>query len=117
MPYCSAWPNGCSMACAPPTSLCRYGGEELLVVMPDADAEEAVRRINAIASQGKLGARIMVGELPPVTFSAGVATLPEHGENGRTTGACGRPRPLHGQGNRPRPRGSGAAVGFGLIVV
>ncbi len=61
---------------------CRYGGEELLVVMPDADAEEAVRRINAIASQvRKLGARIMGRELPPVTFSAGVATLPEHGEN------------------------------------
>ena len=32
---------------------CRYGGEELLVVMPGADADEAVRRISAIAVQAR----------------------------------------------------------------
>lgn len=61
---------------------CRYGGEELLVVMPGADAEEAVRRIMTIAEQARMvGARVMGCELDPITFSAGVATVPEHGNN------------------------------------
>ena len=61
---------------------CRYGGEELLVVMPGADAEEAIKRISAIACDVRnLGAQVMGRKLPPVTFSAGVATLPEHGDN------------------------------------
>jgi diguanylate cyclase len=61
---------------------CRYGGEEMLVVMPGADADEAVNRINTIAAGVRnMGARVMGRDLPPVTFSAGVATLPEHGDN------------------------------------
>ena len=61
---------------------CRYGGEEMLVVMPGADAEEAVKRIGTIAAGVRcMGARVMGRDLPPVTFSAGVATVPEHGDN------------------------------------
>jgi diguanylate cyclase (GGDEF)-like protein len=61
---------------------CRYGGEELLVVMPGADADEAVRRISAIAAQARsVGARVMGREIEAITFSAGVATVPEHGES------------------------------------
>ena len=61
---------------------CRYGGEEILIVMPGADADEAVRRISAISAQvSNMGARVMGRNLPPVTFSAGVATVPEHGDN------------------------------------
>ena len=61
---------------------CRYGGEELLVVMPGADAEEAVRRISTIAEQSRMvGARVMGRELDSITFSAGVATVPDHGDN------------------------------------
>lgn len=61
---------------------CRYGGEELLVVMPGADADEAVRRITAIAAQARsVGARVMGREIEAITFSAGVATVPEHGES------------------------------------
>ncbi len=61
---------------------CRYGGEEILIVMPGADAEEAVRRISAISAQvSNMGARVMGRNLPPVTFSAGVATVPGHGDN------------------------------------
>ncbi|WP_153144555.1 sensor domain-containing diguanylate cyclase [Dechloromonas sp. H13] len=64
---------------------CRYGGEELLVVMPGADADEAEKRIATIACGVRnLGAKVMGRELPPVTFSAGVATLPEHGDNPET---------------------------------
>ena len=61
---------------------CRYGGEELLVVMPGADADEAVRRISAIAVQARtVGARAMGREIDAITFSAGVATVPEHGDS------------------------------------
>lgn len=60
---------------------CRYGGEELIVVMPGADAEEAVKRISAIAAHvRKTGTRVMGRKLPAVTFSAGVATVPVHGD-------------------------------------
>ena len=61
---------------------CRYGGEELLVVMPGADADEAVRRISAIAAQARaVGTRVMGREIEAITFSAGVATVPEHGDS------------------------------------
>ena len=61
---------------------CRYGGEELLVVMPGADADEAVRRITAIAAQARsVGARVMGREIEAITFSAGVATVTEHGDS------------------------------------
>ena len=64
---------------------CRYGGEELLVVMPGADAAEAVRRMGGIANDmQKLATRVMGRELPPITFSAGVATAPEHGRDAET---------------------------------
>ncbi|MBL8431291.1 MAG: GGDEF domain-containing protein, partial [Dechloromonas sp.] len=61
---------------------CRYGGEELLVVMPGADAGEAVRRITAIAARARtVGARVMGREIEAITFSAGVATVPENGDS------------------------------------
>ena len=64
---------------------CRYGGEELLVVMPGADTAEAVRRMGSIANDmQKLATRVMGRELPPITFSAGVATAPEHGRDAET---------------------------------
>ena len=61
---------------------CRYGGEELLVVMPGADAAEALKRITVIANEmRRLATRVMGRQLPPITFSAGVATVPEHGDD------------------------------------
>jgi diguanylate cyclase (GGDEF)-like protein len=64
---------------------CRFGGEELLVVMPGADTGEAVRRITAIAGEmRKLATRVMGRELPPITFSAGVAIVPDHGGEAET---------------------------------
>lgn len=64
---------------------CRYGGEELLVVMPGADAGEAVARMNAILVAGRhLSLRARGLQLPPVTFSAGVAVLPGHGTDAET---------------------------------
>ena len=64
---------------------CRYGGEELLLVMPGADVAEAVRRVTAISGEmRRLATRVMGRELPPITFSAGVATVPAHGDNAET---------------------------------
>jgi diguanylate cyclase (GGDEF)-like protein len=64
---------------------CRYGGEELLVVMPGADAAEAVARMTAILGEVRqLETRIGGRCLPPVTFSAGVAVLPEHAGDAET---------------------------------
>ena len=52
------------------------------MVMPGADAEEAIRRISTIAEQSRMvGARVMGRELDSITFSAGVATVPDHGNN------------------------------------
>jgi diguanylate cyclase (GGDEF)-like protein len=68
------------MAMRPADIVCRYGGEEFCVVLPDADAAGAVR---ALAS---LGARLrdlrvsFHGEtLGGFTFSAGIAVLGPHG--------------------------------------
>ena len=45
-------------------------------------ADEAVQRISAIAARVRnTGARVMGRNLPPVTFSAGVATVPGHGDH------------------------------------
>ncbi len=62
---------------------CRYGGEEFVLVLPDASAENAVRRAEQLREatrqlrvphQGLL--------LDPVTISVGVAAFPDHGGDG-----------------------------------
>jgi len=61
---------------------CRYGGEEFTLILPDASAENALRRAEHI--------RQAVADLPmdperrtygPMTVSLGVAGFPEHGTN------------------------------------
>jgi diguanylate cyclase (GGDEF)-like protein len=59
--------------------VCRLGGEELLVLLPDTDAAGAA----AIAETLRVGVsqlriRWHSGELPPVTISIGVAAFPVH---------------------------------------
>ncbi|KAF4533693.1 hypothetical protein B566_EDAN005742 [Ephemera danica] len=64
---------------------CRYGGEELLLVMPGADIAEAVRRVTVISGEmRRLATRVKGRDLPAITFSAGVATLPTHGDKAET---------------------------------
>jgi diguanylate cyclase (GGDEF)-like protein len=59
---------------------CRYGGEELLVLMPDCSANEAIARGQELCAQVRaLNAR-SDSTLPPITVSIGVAAWPEHGE-------------------------------------
>ena len=62
---------------------CRYGGEEFVLVLPDAALEDAARR----AEQLRESVRAMTVlhrnlRLGPVTVSIGVAAFPEHGSDG-----------------------------------
>lgn len=59
---------------------CRYGGEELLVLMPDCSAREALSRAHELCAQVRALRNRADGALPPVTVSVGVAAWPEHGE-------------------------------------
>ena len=61
---------------------CRFGGEELVAVMPGAELQEARDRIARIADLLR-NAEIHTDSrpLPAVTFSAGIALAPLHGDN------------------------------------
>lgn len=61
---------------------CRYGGEELVAVMPRAELHEARERLARIAHLVR-DADIHIDDrpLPPVTFSAGIAIAPLHGDD------------------------------------
>lgn len=60
--------------------VCRYGGEEFLLVLPGANLASAVRRAEELRQKCQ---KILVrheGEDLKVTMSFGVATYPDHGE-------------------------------------
>jgi diguanylate cyclase (GGDEF)-like protein/PAS domain S-box-containing protein len=60
--------------------VCRFGGEEFIVILPDASLEDTVRRANQWRESIK---KINVGHydqvLDHITISVGVATFPQHG--------------------------------------
>ena len=62
---------------------CRYGGEEFVLVLPDASMENAARRAEQLRDAVR---RMRVPHkdlvLGPVTVSIGVAAFPEHGTDG-----------------------------------
>jgi diguanylate cyclase (GGDEF)-like protein len=62
---------------------CRYGGEEFVLVLPDASMENAGRRAeqlrDAVRRMRVPHQEIILG---PVTVSIGVAAFPEHGTDG-----------------------------------
>lgn len=60
--------------------VCRYGGEEFTVILPEAGLEAAVQRGEQLRrAAGLLGVRHQGQELGPVTLSIGVASFPQHG--------------------------------------
>jgi diguanylate cyclase (GGDEF)-like protein len=59
---------------------CRYGGEELMVLMPDCGPADALLRAQEICALVRGLRERAERALPPVTVSIGVATWPEHGE-------------------------------------
>ena len=61
---------------------CRYGGEELVAVMPRAELSEARERLSRIANLVRdADVHTLDRPLPPVTFSAGIAVAPTQGED------------------------------------
>lgn len=58
--------------------ICRYGGEEFLIVCPDMDIEVARNRAEALRAKVERYILPLVGG---ITISIGVATFPRHGDN------------------------------------
>ncbi len=62
---------------------CRYGGEELVLVLPDASLDDAARRADGLRDAVK---RLVVSHkgqtIGPVSVSIGVAAFPDHGADG-----------------------------------
>ena len=60
---------------------CRYGGEEFILIMPDASTENAGRRADELRTEVKTMKVAHHGQLlPSVTISMGVAVYPTHAE-------------------------------------
>jgi diguanylate cyclase (GGDEF)-like protein len=60
---------------------CRYGGEEFVVILPEAPLEVAQRRAEELREKARLLALSHEGRpLGMVTLSAGIAVFPTHGE-------------------------------------
>jgi len=64
---------------------CRFGGEEFLLILPNIDSENAIKRLEQL--------RLMIENmevyfhdklLPPITTSIGLALFPEHGTDSTT---------------------------------
>ena len=58
---------------------CRYGGEEFLLIMPDANLENARRRAETLREEIQQHPIYYQQKPLQVTVSIGVASLPEHG--------------------------------------
>jgi len=61
---------------------CRYGGEEILIILPDTAVKVATERAESIRKSIKQLRIVSEGrEIGPVTVSIGVAIFPEHAED------------------------------------
>ena len=63
--------------------VCRYGGEEFAILLPEIDAAMLMVRADAIlATLRGMHTRFGGHDVGPVTASVGIATYPEHGLSG-----------------------------------
>ena len=63
--------------------VCRFGGEEFVIVLPEVTTENALRRLDKFReSMGRLTLHHHGDVLPPITVSIGVAMFPDHGASG-----------------------------------
>jgi diguanylate cyclase (GGDEF)-like protein len=61
--------------------VCRYGGEEFVVIMPGLNAERALERVEAWRAEQQ-ATTLSYGEHEiNITVSAGIAVFPEHGDS------------------------------------
>jgi len=63
---------------------CRMGGEEMIVLLPECDAENAVKRADALRLVIAAGDVLHNGQRIGATASIGVASYPAHGHNTQT---------------------------------
>lgn len=90
---------------------CRYGGEELIVLMPDCGAADALLRAQEICAMVRNLRERADSALPPVTVSIGVAAWPEHGEQiGRVIEAADAALYEAKRAGRDRVRSAGPAA-------
>jgi len=69
--------------------LCRFGGEEFFVIMPNADVVTATTRAEELRrSASQLDVRLNGQSLSKLTISAGVAVYPDHGLDADTLAAA-----------------------------
>jgi len=92
---------------------CRYGGEELAVILPGADADLAQQLAHSVLD----GIRALVlnvdgRRLPPITASLGLAYFPDHGQTPEALIAAADAALYRAkQGGRDRVEVSGSAGG------
>ena len=54
--------------------VCRYGGEEFVLVMPDSPLPDAIERVDALRAQvGEMRVRLGMGHLEAISISVGLA--------------------------------------------
>jgi len=81
---------------------CRYGGDEFILVMPDAPLQSAYARADALRRELSGSPESQSGP-EPISLSLGVAAFPEHGETAAgLIGAADKALYLAKQGGRDR---------------
>ena len=80
----------------------RYGGEEFAVILADTTGEIAEEVINSLRRDFAAIPHETGGDVMTVTFSAGIASLPEHASVRELDPGCG-PGALQGEGFRQEP--------------
>ena len=63
---------------------CRMGGEEMVVLLPECDIEDAIRRADALRVLIAAGEVLHDGQRIGATASIGVASYPAHGHDAQT---------------------------------
>jgi diguanylate cyclase (GGDEF)-like protein len=62
---------------------CRYGGEEFILILPEASLEVTRERAEQLRLEtGQIRIQSRGQELEPITLSLGVAVFPDHGLTG-----------------------------------
>jgi diguanylate cyclase (GGDEF)-like protein len=62
---------------------CRYGGEEFMIILPEASLDDTYRRAEQLREAIKnVTVQYHRKLLGPITVSVGVAVLPDHGSTG-----------------------------------